>query len=142
MASATVRATAHAHTTDVRLIAIPLLLSSILRRAGASAPAAGPTLRLEACALRIERSPLELNLCAELHETPVEYLRRLSPSRVVSAEDRDRRVRVEHVVGIHVSLESPRAETEDLGGAQIELVDPRTVQRVRLREWNGDGGAS
>src|SRR4029453_590042 len=40
---------------------------------------------------------LELELRAELHEPPVEHLRRLSPPRVVGSKQRDRRVRVEDV---------------------------------------------
>ena len=81
---------------------------------------------------------LKVELRAELHEPPVEYLRRLAPPRVVRAEERDGRVRVEQIVSVHIQLEALLAKAKDFSAPEIELVNARTVQRIRLRERNGD----
>src|SRR5688572_25085783 len=78
----------------------------------------------------------EVQLRAELHEPPVEHLRRLPPSGIVGTEKRDRRVAVEEIVGIHIELEPRRPDLHDLGAAQVELIDARPEDRERLRERN------
>src|SRR5262249_58349551 len=91
-----------------------------------------PFMSFITCHSCVPSSHLEIVLHAELHQPPVEDLRRLKPRRGcrlrrrgVGGTKEGSRAGVEHVVEVDVDLESLTAESENLAAAQIELADAR-----------------
>src|SRR5262245_11479178 len=104
MPSASARPMAHAHAVrhrsglaDVRLL---IVVPSLEQRC--QLPTSKPPIpKKTPWELQVGNWKLtalsKVKLRTELHEPPIEHLRRLSPPRIVSAEECDRRVRVEQI---------------------------------------------